>query len=128
MLSQTTRRQLLFATVPSAFVTQPATGSTPPQLNWDRLRQVIAGLPAVKEMAASADLHALLQEQNVPEGHDLIRWILSTNRSYLVSLQEDEGFSEMKTPHQFRLLLSSASHSARSAAVNLHVKWVLHRC
>lgn len=47
------------------------------------------------------------------EAFGLIRWVLSTNRSYLKPLEQDELFTEMETPNQFRLMLSSASHEAK---------------
>ena len=110
---QATRRAQLFATVPSAFVINPATPTTPPELNYHRLGQVLQALPSVQLMAESADLHALLHSGGKDDAFGLLRWVLSTNRSYMVPLAKEEVIEEMNTPHQFRLTLSSSSHAAQ---------------
>lgn len=62
---------------------------------------------------AAKHLFPALKSFCVQDAFQLVRWILSTNRSYLAPLEGEERIEAMQTPHQFRLMLSSASHAAK---------------
>lgn len=45
----------------------------------------------------------------------LLRWVLNSSRGHLMQLNEEEKFSDMQTPHQFRLCTDSPAKEANFA-------------
>ncbi|KAK9852347.1 hypothetical protein WJX84_010811 [Apatococcus fuscideae] len=73
---------------------------------------VFAELPSVDAMGQAEDLEGFLQEG--PHGRSmyrLVRWILSTNRGYLVHLPAESKIAEMQG-EQFYLMTNSPEREA----------------
>lgn len=82
--------------------------------DFDQMKQIITKLPSLTELKGK-DLVGIkaLVEPIHPKAYHLLRWIITSNRSHLVSLPESKHIKEMSTPHQYMLLMSTPEKEAK---------------
>lgn len=61
-------------------------------------------IDSLKSMAMNGQCVSRVLADIHPKLHSILRWLITTSRSYLRSLEPSEQWAEMKTPHQFVLL------------------------
>ncbi|KAK9842848.1 hypothetical protein WJX74_003337 [Apatococcus lobatus] len=81
-------------------------------IDFDKLNTVFAELPSVEAMSQAEDLEGFLQNgTHGRSAYRLVRWILSTNRGYLVELPSEHRLDQMRG-QQFYLMTNSPEREA----------------
>lgn len=87
----------------------------PQKKDFARLKQVTDQLPETKEfigVESANQLSAKLSGRD-PACFPLLSWIISSNRSLIIKLQEHQRIARMNTPHQFFFITASEEKQRR---------------
>jgi poly [ADP-ribose] polymerase 6/8 len=79
----------------------------PPQLTDAQIRAILAKLPSVQDMFKNCDSDHDLARRIGGDSFELLRWILFSNRSHLMSLPDEMRLPEFPGCLQFMTLISS---------------------
>jgi poly [ADP-ribose] polymerase 6/8 len=82
----------------------------PNNKNWTLFEKLVAEIPSVQEMSQADDFNSMKTEMNKTHGQNvftLLSWIISSNRSHIVRLNNQCLIEEMGTSFQFLLLSDS---------------------
>jgi hypothetical protein len=74
----------------------------------EKLRQVAASFPSVRDIVASGDLKTTLDGCH-PLAHTLFQWVITSNRTFIVRLPASKRIQEIPCTHQF--LMKSATQA-----------------
>jgi len=82
----------------------------PKNKNWALFEKLVEEIPSVQEMSQADDFNSMKTEMNKTHGQNtfaLLSWIISSNRSHIVRLNNQCLIEEMGTSFQFLLLSDS---------------------
>ncbi|KZO90199.1 hypothetical protein CALVIDRAFT_542943, partial [Calocera viscosa TUFC12733] len=86
-----------------------------------RIVKALSVTPVLAELPKADNARANALKGVEPLLETIMRWIFATNRAHVVSMPEDEQFTEMTTGHQFRISTSiRACASAFESMKQLH--------
>jgi poly [ADP-ribose] polymerase 6/8 len=97
----------LLVSVFSAAVGTQFLTPAPPNYNQAEAEQILANLPAMTELVSKYQDDKALSATISPAGVRLLRWILCSNRSHLMSLPPAQRLAQFPSQHQFMAILSS---------------------
>ncbi|KAL6078224.1 Poly [ADP-ribose] polymerase 6 [Balamuthia mandrillaris] len=108
--SYSNRSDLIFAPFPRDFINASGGKDLP------RLKRVLGLMPPVSEIAQYTEEERALRkylEDIDSDLYRLLRWILTTNRAYIKTLDAEKHITQMNTPHQYVLLSSPPEKRAK---------------
>eukprot|EP01004_Peranema_trichophorum_P007696 NODE_646_length_2508_cov_21.667505_g553_i0.p1 GENE.NODE_646_length_2508_cov_21.667505_g553_i0~~NODE_646_length_2508_cov_21.667505_g553_i0.p1 ORF type:complete len:685 (-),score=90.11 NODE_646_length_2508_cov_21.667505_g553_i0:337-2391(-) len=79
---------------------------SPANKDYMKIRKVLQAFPSVKNIYQSTDLLELRRQLDMrePLAYPLLQWLLSSNRSHIIKLQEEVQLKSMGTRHQYLLV------------------------
>lgn len=102
-----TRREYLFATVPTDFLLLKQPGKYEERcVNWPQLIASFQSLPTVEDMADVDKLSSFSKSD--PPGFKLFQWVLNSCRGHLMPVPEHARFTEIGASQQFCLCSTTA--------------------
>ena len=74
--------------------------------NFEKLEQVMHMFPSMRELTNAGDLHGIkgILDQKDDSAYLLLQWIITSNRSYLVKIDQQVAMSNVGTKYQFLML------------------------
>uniref|UniRef100_A0A6B2L6R2 Poly [ADP-ribose] polymerase n=1 Tax=Arcella intermedia TaxID=1963864 RepID=A0A6B2L6R2_9EUKA len=107
-VKNTSRRNLIFDPYPLVF--DPNNKSIklldPEKKDFNKVEQLLNLLPSVEKMTQAKDFGSLKKamDDKSPHCFPLLQWIISSNRSHIVQINESNFIKSMNTRHQYLLL------------------------
>jgi hypothetical protein len=97
----------LSVSVFSAPIGTPFLTPAPPSYDQAQAQQLLQKLPSMAELVSKYKDDSALSDVISPPGLRLLRWILCSNRSHLMSLPADKRLPQFPSQHQFMAILPS---------------------
>lgn len=112
---QSPRKSIIFEPYPS--IVDPLNPKTlafsPKVQNYERLQKTLHNILLIKTTGQGPPSEIKKQmDKRDPLAHPLLMWILSSNKSHIVKLSQNQQLRFMHTPHQFLLISSPPSKEA----------------
>eukprot|EP01006_Ploeotia_vitrea_P006669 TRINITY_DN14359_c0_g1_i1.p1 TRINITY_DN14359_c0_g1~~TRINITY_DN14359_c0_g1_i1.p1 ORF type:complete len:677 (+),score=81.00 TRINITY_DN14359_c0_g1_i1:48-2078(+) len=79
---------------------------SPDSKDINKVRKIFEAFPSVKDLSQANDIGDIKAklEAKEPLAYPLLQWIVSSNRSHIVKLPEQNQVKSMQTPHQYLLV------------------------
>ncbi|KZO91180.1 hypothetical protein CALVIDRAFT_602424 [Calocera viscosa TUFC12733] len=98
--------------IPFALPSMPTAEGMDDTILPGRIVKALSVTPVLVELPKDDDARSNALKELDPLLETIIRWIFATNRAHVVSMPEDEQFTEMTTGHQFRISTSTRAHAS----------------
>lgn len=114
--SDDVRKASMFTTVPNDFADRRASGLW--TAHWELIKRAISQIPSVSDMQRLDDgaIRAMIGDP----AFKLMRWIFSTNRAVLNVISEADQMTQMRTPHQYAVIVDSVLKANRFQTLKSH--------
>ena len=114
--SQSGRWELIFNPFPQIFSDSGTEILSDKKKDVAKAREILQKIPKTQTLFTSAGVHAVLAGVH-PLASAMFQWIISSNKSVLVKLDEADHVKFMGTSHQFALLTTSDEREKRFEAL-----------